>query len=251
MYTGAVFGVIAELAFVRMRSRAAVAVLCFLPLAAQPVRPEFEVASVRPSTPGNRIGFSGGPGTSDPTLLRCTSCSLQMLIERAFELKMYQINGPDWLRTLRFDITAKIPEGATRPQALLMLQDLLNRRFKVTATRSRKEMSVYELSVIKDTHKLTEWVDPPDGRQPVSGISDASDGGVIRRMAGWPMETVIAWLEITVERPIIDQTGLKGRYDLSIHYSPNPNDTNPGSDLIEALRTQLVVDHIERAPSEN
>ena len=189
-----------------------------------------------------------------------------MLIERAFDLKWYQTNGPDWLKSDRFDITARIPEGATRPQFQQMLQDLLARRFKLAATRVRKEIPVYQLRVVKDTHKLTEWVDPPDGsRPPASGMFDAPGGGIIRRMAGWPMETIVAWLEITVERPIIDETGLKARYDLSVRYFPHPSDTDAGPDLIEALRSQLglsldpakrmmdvlTVDHIERTPTEN
>src|SRR4051812_36330885 len=90
----------------------------------------FEVASVKPASPpqmGGRVmmGSQGGPGTPDPSRYRCNNCSLMMLITNAWDLKRFQVNGPAWLDSERFEITAKVPDGATKEQAKLMMQSLL------------------------------------------------------------------------------------------------------------------------------
>src|SRR5690348_17784989 len=80
---------------------------------------EFEVATIKPSPPiGNgpiRIGSSGGPGGGDPARITYHNSSLRDLLVAAYGVKRNQISGgPDWLDSERFDITAKIPEGASR-----------------------------------------------------------------------------------------------------------------------------------------
>jgi uncharacterized protein (TIGR03435 family) len=247
-------------------ARLALALIYALPLAAQTERPKFEVTSVRATAAGGQSGFATAPGGSDPGLFRCTGCTLLNLINRAYHLKWYQLSGPDWLRIDRFDISATIPKGSAREELPLMLQDLLATRFNLIVRRTTKEMAVYELKLIKDAHKMVAWADPPPGGQaPQSGTSNAPDGGVVRRMSGWTMEVVVSWLEIALQRPIVDQTGLKGKYDINLHYFPRPSADEPGPDLIEAVRTQLgltlesakhmidvlVVDQVQRTPTEN
>lgn len=69
---------------------------------------QFEVASIKPSAPPNgrmRVGSRGGPGTDDPGLYRCENCGVSWLIEQAFDLKDYQLSGPEWQST-RFTVSA-------------------------------------------------------------------------------------------------------------------------------------------------
>lgn len=78
----------------------------------------FDAASVRPGPPANsgRFSMTGGPGTTDPTFLRYTNIPLKRVLMSAYDMKYWQIAGPDWLNSLRFDISARIPEGATKEQ---------------------------------------------------------------------------------------------------------------------------------------
>src|SRR5436305_1015972 len=73
---------------------------------------QFEVASIKLAPPPTgmfvRTTATGGPGTSDPGLFRCENCSLSMLLMRALEIKEYQLSGPEWMESTRFNISAKL-----------------------------------------------------------------------------------------------------------------------------------------------
>ena len=127
-------------------------------------RPVFEVASIKPSPPpdpmGYRVGTSGGPGTPDPGRWSAQNYSLKNLIYTAYNLKSYELAAPDWTNSERFDIVAKVPEGASRDDLRLMIQALLEDRFKLTFHREPKEMATYELVVARNGPKLKEPVPP-------------------------------------------------------------------------------------------
>src|ERR1039458_3016198 len=91
----------------------------------------------------------------------------------AYAVKGYQINGPKWLDSERFDIVAKIPKGATKEQFQLMLQNLLAERFKLTLHHETKELPMYALVVGKGGHKLKESVedDAAAGAAPQGGAA--------------------------------------------------------------------------------
>ena len=131
----------------------------------------FEVATIKPAMPpaqrramgvNNRFGTKGGPGTDDAGLFTCNMCSVLDLLEEAYQLtQSYQISPHHAQDDLRFDITAKVPAGATRAQFRAMLIDLLNDRFKLNVHREKREMQVLELVVAKGGPKLKESVDVP------------------------------------------------------------------------------------------
>src|SRR5579863_1599432 len=89
----------------------------------------FEVASVKPAAPqpeGRFIaGGRGGPGTRDPGQINWTSATLKVLLTIAYDVKNYQVSGPAWLDTERYDVIAKVPQGATKEQVAVMWQNLL------------------------------------------------------------------------------------------------------------------------------
>jgi uncharacterized protein (TIGR03435 family) len=110
----------------------------------------FDVASVKPSIP--------------PTL--------KNLLMNAYDVKNYQITGPSWLDTERFDINATMPPDTTKEQFRVMLQNLLAERFKLTIHWETKELPVYSLVVNKGGPKLNESepsapVDPDAPPQPL------------------------------------------------------------------------------------
>ena len=118
----------------------------------------FEVASIKPGTPLNRVGRPrGGPGTTDPGMFTCTSCDLALLISMAYgPLSSGQFQASNYLNSLRstFYIVAKVPPGATRQEFQMMMRNLLVERFKVAAHRELRVMPVYELTATKDGPKF-------------------------------------------------------------------------------------------------
>jgi uncharacterized protein (TIGR03435 family) len=210
--------------------------------------------------------MGGGPGRLD-----YSNASLKAIIQRACEVQDYQVSGPDWMASTRFDVAAKLPAGAPRSKVPEMLRSLLAERFKVAAHRETREQPVYALVVGKNGPKMKESEVDPDSPPPDSGRATANVGvGAVdcgpRREtalpAGWMinkgpghvqghemnMASLVNLLGALVGRPVMDQTGLKGIYDFDLEYAPDeiqrtppveaPPDTN-GPSLFTAVQSQL------------
>jgi uncharacterized protein (TIGR03435 family) len=245
----------------------------------------FEVASIKPSPPpdrerGIRVGMSGGPGSPDPSRFTTQNVDLTNLIVMAYSTPYYRVSAPDWLREARFDIVAKVPDGATMEQFHLMLQNLLKERFQLAMHHEKKEMQAFELTVAKNGAKLQESTgDPapappgtraertlgpdgfpvlPPGRfSSTSMISDKAR----QRFAATSMGDLAGNLSGQLGRPVTDSTGLKGKYDFTLSWVRDDS----GPTLFGAVQEQLglkltstkapvdiiVVDHIEKTPTEN
>jgi uncharacterized protein (TIGR03435 family) len=127
--------------------------------------PSFEVATVKPSPPVDMVKLAEqikagkmprfGPHVN-ASQAQYTYMSLKELIAAAYTVREYQITGPAWLATDRFDIVAKLPHGASKDDAPKMLQALLAERFKLAAHRDTQEHPVLALVVGKDGPKLKE-----------------------------------------------------------------------------------------------
>jgi uncharacterized protein (TIGR03435 family) len=208
----------------------------------------FEVASIKPAPPSNGqrmfFGAKGGPGSQDPGRYSAENYTLLDLLVNAYGVDRYQVTGPDWLGSERFNIMAKVPEGATKEQFKLMLQNLLAERFQLTLHRDKKEMQVYELVVAKSGPKMKEAAPepadaPPPGRGPGGPprVTFDSDGnpklppdrgsmmimtpkGARMRQSNVSMEDVARMLRNQLGHPVTDATGLKGKYDFELAWSP-------------------------------
>jgi uncharacterized protein (TIGR03435 family) len=141
---------------------------------AAPVAPvggwAFEVASIKPAIPLQEQAMSGKMHVGvnfDKARVDIGAMALTDLIGIAYKVKPHQISGPDWLNVERFDILAKIPEGATKDQMPEMLQALLKERFKLTFHKDLKDHAIYALIVGKGGLKLKE--SPPDPEPPKEG----------------------------------------------------------------------------------
>src|SRR5262245_36982147 len=118
-------------------------------------RPEFEVASIKPSPP--LTGPSGTGGVQiDGQQVRCVFLSLKDYIGMAYQMRLYQVQGPEWLGSERFDIVAKLPTESPRDQIPAILQALLAERFQFKMHRDKKDTNVYALTVLKSGLKLQE-----------------------------------------------------------------------------------------------
>src|SRR5215470_7059650 len=146
-------------------------------------RPEFEVASVKANDPANaQASYMPTLDVRPGGTLRISNRRLDEIIMVAYGISGSQISGPRWLTELttdpsqvtRFEIVAKVPEDATKEQVPLMLQRLLEDRFKLKVHRESRPTQVYSLEVSANGHKLNPSV--PDARR-VPGCSRAIGSG--------------------------------------------------------------------------
>jgi len=148
----------------------------------------FDVATVKPSPPLDMAKLAAevqagkmprlGPHVN-ASQAEYTYMSLKDLITLAYKVKEYQITGPAWLATERFDIVAKMPDGASKDDAPSMLQALLEERFKLAAHRYTQEHAVLALVVGKDGPKLKEspaTTEPIDENAPLKPGEVKIDG---------------------------------------------------------------------------
>jgi uncharacterized protein (TIGR03435 family) len=133
-------------------------------------KPAFEVASIRPSAPidVNQLAAQIQAGRMprmgahvDGSRAEYDYMSVKDLIANAYGVKTMQVTGPAWLASERFDIVAKMPDGASKDEAPTMLQSLLAERFKLTAHTETQEHPVMALVVGKDGPKMKEVPAPP------------------------------------------------------------------------------------------
>ena len=113
-----------------------------------PPRLEFEVASIKPSPPPSAGQVLAGIKI-DGAQLHSRSLALRDYIQSAYKVKNYQVEGPAWLGSERYEIDAKLPAGATREQVPEMLQALFADRFELKVHRETKDFPVYGLVVGK------------------------------------------------------------------------------------------------------
>ena len=244
------------------------------------LQPKFEVASVK------RADQCGGRNSIDPGSVALRGVPLKGVLMEAFKVKMEQIEGPSWLETDCFDISAKIPAGASRDQLPAMLQALLAERFKLAAHNEDRLRSGYALVVDKGGPKFKE--DDPKttfmGKDARPGLTfyGAFGHGALKGVMTMP--TLAANLSRQGYGHVQDATGLTGKYDIDLTWAPDKAfeprvvdatasaATPPGADipapepnLFTALRESLglklerrnvqvqfvVIDHIERVPTEN
>jgi uncharacterized protein (TIGR03435 family) len=130
----------------------------------------FEVATVKPAAPLDPAKIAAAMQAGEAPKIgphvegsraEYTYMALRDLIAFAYNIKPYQVSGPDWLATTRFDIQAKLPEGATKNDAPAMMQALLKERFKLAAHPSAEEQPVLALVVAKNGPKLKEAAEAP------------------------------------------------------------------------------------------
>src|SRR5262249_26013179 len=160
------------------------------------------------------------------------------------KVKNYQIIGPDSLNDVRVDIVAKVPAGASKDDSRVMLQNLLMDRFGLKMHRERKEVQAYALLVGKRGTKLRASVlTPPEdtsARPPTPGgppgranldkdgfpilpggrgmaMSLASDR-VRMSVAQGTADDICDLLSNQLSRPVIDATGLDGKYDFHLEF---------------------------------
>jgi uncharacterized protein (TIGR03435 family) len=202
-------------------------------------RPSFEVASIRPSPGAPQQGVAAG-ARIDGSQFRASYLTLKDYIGVAYRLKLYQISGPDWVGTDRFEIAASLPEGSLPAQLPSMMQTLLEERFQLKFHREKRDFPVYVLEIAKGGLKMTETPPSPelekaDPRAPQAFTGTGSNQGVSINLGQGSsfsfsnnkfeakrltMGSLAGTLERFLDRPIVDMTDLKGSYDFSVDVTP-------------------------------
>jgi len=248
----------------------------------------FEVVSIKAGPPGSMMTLARSGRLHwkvDDAQADLGGVSLIELITSAYNVPDDQVSGPSWLAEARFDILAKLPEGATKSQVPEMLQAMLAERFKLAVHHDQKVMPVYALVVGKPPLKLKESAQDDSVPIPCNGgpgrghtchkvsmeeLANQLTG--IARMTNTAAPGMMSW---GIDRPVIDMTGLKGVYDFTMDYGRlggrggRAGDVEPAGgpaelsilDAVKALGLRLeprqhafdivVIDHVERVPAEN
>ena len=223
----------------------------------------FEVISIKP----NLSGLDSDSSKSHDGVFTGTNLSLKWLITWSYKMRDYQVEGPNWLDKARFDIAAKPPSGQDLQKKLdVMIQSMLADRFKLALHRETREMPVYGLVLAKNGLKL----------KPVEDTGHQSHHG--KRGQSIDEETSMARLAMElgrqVDRPVVDMTGVNGVFNFTLNWTPEESqaakqetklDADTYPPLLTALQEQLglklelkkaplevlVIDHIEKLPTEN
>jgi uncharacterized protein (TIGR03435 family) len=280
---------------------------------------EFEVASVK-STAIDDIKFRSGAVRVGSRVYgdraEYTYMTLRQLIADGYQVRSWQVEGPDWLTSERFDVVCKMPAGSRKEDAPLMLQSLLADRFKLAVHRELKEQAVTALVVSKDGPKLKESPseaplkpgEPSEVDRAANKKKDSSLGMTVgttgvrmtleptnssvhveaSRMTMAYLADLLTKTTLGNGRAVVDMTGLKGNYEVVLDIPiaalgmvgptdagvPDANAQEPrpaeaasdpgGGRKLRSLESlglelqnrkapveQLIVDHVEKMPTEN
>lgn len=232
----------------------------------------FEVGSVKPTKMSNIEATKGGEHIdSSPASLTMRGVSLATCLKWAYDVKDYQISGPAWMGSDRFDIVAKAADPTPESQMRLMLQSLLADRFKLTLHREQREMQVYALIQGKNPPKLRKSETNSEAGVKITGNNVT--------FPGFSMEQLAGLLTKQMDRPVLDMTGLTGQFDFTIDVSASLDDSPQRADLSPIVKAKmlfgrgllpivqeqlglkvearklpaemLVIDRAERIPTEN
>jgi len=242
------------------------------PMAAD-ANPSFEVASIKPS-PADARG--GGSGVSPSGRFTTRNTSVRDLMILGYGIHPRQIEGgPAWFENDRFDIVAQPDTEGTpgKQQVMIMVQKLLTDRFSLRFHRDKKDISAYAITVGKEGSKLTPSTGDPNGLPAfkMEGVGHLSARNMNVEEFSEGLQGNI------VDRPVLDRTGLSGRFDFTLNWTPDefqfarlgikipPPDNSPTlPDLFTAFQNQLglklestkalvevlVIDRVEK-PSGN
>src|SRR5262249_31296153 len=199
----------------------------------------FETASVKANLEPMPTGTTGSV-VPFPGRLVTRAALLRFVIQQAYEVRRDQVvGGPDWMDTARYDIVAKADGDTTFPQLFLMLQSLLEDRFRLKVHRETRQLPVYELTVAKGGSKLQQpkpggcfalplngppippppgpGAAPPCGRVFVgmfNGRANLEGGNV-------PVSELVRVLSNMLGRTVTDKTGISGSYDIHLPFAPD------------------------------
>lgn len=243
--------------------------LCLAIAAGAAMGQAFEVVSVKPS----KELSNGSHSSSNQGRFTGENLPLRAMILMAYGINDYQLEGPEWLRSARFDVAAKFPEELPKDREKYnaglhaMMRQMLVERFQLTVHREQKTLPVFTLVVGKNGIKFQQVAD--------TGSHSQNNNNGHYKGECVSMESLASFLSRQAGEPVLDRTGLTGFFNLTLEWTPETRQAGDGkpeplSDalappLAAALQEQLglrlearkapveivVVDHAGRTPTEN
>lgn len=225
-------------------------------VAAQSARSEFDVSSVKPNK--TNCCFSAGANNGQAGAKDST---LKALISLAYKVQEFQIvGGPGWIGSDRFDVQGRTEDKTADPDQLrLMMRSLLADRFKLKLHSETRQVPVYALVVAKGGPKIKLAADQtsPDvngpskpGAGPNHGAIKFGRGSMAGNAANFSL--LVRFLSQRLDRPVVDHTGLSGRYDFLLQWTPEvgeakvdpggnplPGGDTTGPSIFSAIQEQL------------
>lgn len=188
-----------------------------VPMAAS-ADPAYAVATIKPSEPG-RPGKLFTRRGQDQLALNMT---LSDLIIFSYDLHPKQVTGlPSWADSDKYDITGRPdkPGNPSNAQSKIMMQKLLADRFQLKFHREKKELPAYTITVLKSGSKLKESAPESQFHMLFGG---SPTGGVNFNVGQTTMADLAGALQgVVLDKPVVDQTGLTGKYDFILKFTPD------------------------------
>ncbi len=187
----------------------------------RPAFDAFEVATINPISPDEEKGRYIIMRGADTLVVK--DYNLKLLIAAAYNLNPREISGgPAWVESGRYDIQARTP-GTVRPthdEQMRMLRSLLADRFKLTFHRQQKVFSIYELEIDKGGPKLKPSTAAADAAPAMIGT--VYPGKIVMPGRNVTMAYFVSLMQRAIlDRPVVDKTGLTGRYDFDLTWAPD------------------------------
>ena len=202
--------------------------------------PDWDVVTVKPSDPAARYDQIDQHGRHVTFQFE----TVQMLLVIGYSVQKGQIvDAPDWVKTERWDIDGLVDRDGQMDLAQLqtMIRKALAERFGLRLHKDKREMSVYALTVTKGGPKMTANTSNPNGLLDQQ-LRDGN-GQHTEELKNFAISDLALILEFRVDRPIVDRTGLKGRYDGTLKWTYDedraPTDGSAAPSLFTAIQEQL------------
>ncbi|HXR97295.1 MAG TPA: TIGR03435 family protein [Terriglobales bacterium] len=180
---------------------------------------KFDAVSIKPAAPQPAGRIMIGLHT-DPGRLTITNMSLRDMIQAAYTLKPYQLVGPDWMNDQRFDVSAETTAPLTREQMLKLLQPYLEQQFKLVTHRDTKIVPIYALV---DDGAKAKLKAPAEGGPPNGAFMMRMSPQGMHFQGASDMDGLANILSRQEDRPVINQTGITGVYQIELDFAPTGN----------------------------
>jgi uncharacterized protein (TIGR03435 family) len=249
-----------------MRSFLILVLLATVTVPAQtPVRARFDATVVRPTPPERLYQLKLEECDRGGTFV-ASGTPLEWVIEFAYGGSGDKVTGgPGWLNSFdaAFDVEGKPDHKVSKAECRTMVQSLLEERFGLKVHRETKEVDGYAMTVGKRGPRLqpAKPADAGGGVRVNGALQQSLQEG--KAPDGWSMSRLAGFVSDFAKRPVVDETGLQGEYSFSMRFAHTEDSDDP--DVATALEEQLglklvptktplemvVIDHVERAPTEN
>ena len=207
--------------------------LCAVAGAAQS-QPAFDVVSIHRNLNGGdtRVDITRGR-------LTMTNASLRTLLRNGYDIQNFQFaGGPSWLDSDTYDISATVADRVevSQDRYRALIRALLAERFQLKVHWQTRQSDVYALVVAKNGPALKVAAAP--SKEPGLNTNKSSHLG---RMIGTnvPVSYLSSVLGIQLSHPVIDKTGLQGKYDWTLVWDPDPSPDSTEPSLFTAVQEQL------------